>query len=279
MASYLIYPRGILLLFGVSTTATGAVVAYKASNLIARYPPLDPQLHGSSFLRNPSSWPTDQATYTAYTDVYGARVPLSVFHKIVQQGDLSPRSLTLEWARIALRSKVLAIESKIVGCGRQGDLGQDNLIAGQKLLNGVFTVATVPRDRSTGRGFLLTSLNGSVSEGANLDENTLGVCWSVPFEAVQLFEKISRWGYPFRLMLGGRHEFTATLLSPTRADSEHEVLVRFSAAHDHLICDEEGSLEKQKRIPKWVQWSHRVFARWVLDEAVKEAVKQKADNS
>lgn len=93
----------------------------------------------------------------------------------MQQGDLSPRSLTLEWARIALRSKVLEIESKIVGCGRQGDLGQDKLIRGQKLLNGVFTVATVPRDRNTDRGFLSTSPNESVSEDANLDENTLGV--------------------------------------------------------------------------------------------------------
>jgi len=120
---------------------------------------------------------------------------------------------------------------------------------------------------------------GSVLEDDNLDKNTLGVCWSVPFEAIELFEKISRWGYPFRLMLGGRHEFTATLLSPTRAGSEQEVLVRFSAAHDYLICDEEGSLEKQKRSPNWVQWSHRVFAMWVLDEAVKEALMQKSDKS
>lgn len=50
-------------------------------------------------------------------------------------------------------------------------------------------------------------------------------------------------------MLGGRQEFSATLLSPTKVDSEREVLVRFSAAHDYLVCDAEGPLEKQKRIP------------------------------
>lgn len=86
--------------------------------------------------------------------------------------------------------------------------------------------------------------------------------------AREFFEKIASYGYPWRLMSGGRHEINVS--KPFKTEEGQVVEVRFASAHDYEIVPEEGELEKQKTIPAWGKRLHRGFARLVLDSAVRE---------
>ncbi len=52
--------------------------------------------------------------------------------------------------------------------------------------------------------------------------------WKMPPAPVKLFETLAKYGYPWRLMDGGRHDF------PVVEDGD-QVLVGFSAAHDYAV--------------------------------------------
>lgn len=120
-------------------------------------------------------------------------------------------------------------------------------------MNGAFSV-----ERSPSSGSWL-SLSGP---------SALLVSWKVPDNAREFFEKIAGYGYPWRLMSGGRHEITVS--KPFKEEGRQVVEVRFASAHDYEIVSEEGDLEKQKIIPAWVGRLHRGYARLVLDTAVWE---------
>lgn len=118
------------------------------------------------------------------------------------------------------------------------DTGEHGFKPGQSLLGGAMQVIRAP------------------SPGV-----PLMVDWHMPTHITAFFERIASWGYPWRMMDGGRHEWVVK-------DAGETVEVCFAAAHDYKVVAEEGS--EGKVIPHWVQRLHRAYARFLLDQAVKQ---------
>lgn len=117
----------------------------------------------------------------------------------------------------------------------------------------------------------MLSVERSPSSGSWLSmsgPSALLVSWKVSDIAREFFEKIAGYGYPWRLMSGGRHEVSVS--KPFKEEGRQVVEVRFASAHDYEIIPDEGELEKQKVIPAWSGRLHRGFARLILDSAVRE---------
>lgn len=74
--------------------------------------------------------------------------------------------------------------------------------------------------------------------------------WKDP-NIVLLFEKLARWGYPFRMMNGGYHEL---YIEPCGQFYR----VYYASAHEYR------DLNDGKVIPKWTQHCHRTYARLIL---------------
>lgn len=104
---------------------------------------------------------------------------------------------------------------------------------------------------------------------ADDDSNGLLISWKMADKPRLFFERIARWGYPWRLMSGGRHEMSIS--EPFEIEGDKFVEVRFASAHDYEVVEGEGL--GQKILPEWTNRLHRGFARLVLDIAVKELEK------
>lgn len=198
----------------------------------------------------------------AYTDVYAARIPLQALETRAHESNKKDR-LALEeaWARAVIGSSVLRAEGSVVGLFTKGTFMPGDVGDGEAgfsadggtatprvLLNGV---ATVQREIGTDR-----------------DSKGLLISWTMPDEPRLFFERIARWGYPWRLVSGGRHEMSVS--EPFEVEDGRKgrfIEVRFSTAHDYEVVPEEG--ERQKVMPAWVLRLHRGYARLVLDVAVK----------
>ena len=245
--------------------AIGYGIHHKLNNLESKYPAIPPDSSTSLALRTPHNPKTQ---HCGDIDVYSARVPLrALLHAKERRGTGKATTPQDEWARILLNSPTLRTEASLVGLltiGRYtpGDTG--NAAGGlspetepgvpRKLLNGVFTVQRPPS-----------------SEQTFSNENSLLVSWEIPPPPRESFERIARWGYPWRLMSGGRHEMSISRPEPEDDESpEPFVEVHFASAHDYETVSEEGVLERQKKIPGWTGRLHRGYARWVLDSAVQE---------
>jgi hypothetical protein len=245
----------IVLPFGATVCGT-----HIGLNHLERKYPNHPLTTGSNLLQAPSN---PQTQHCPYTDIYAARIPLQA---LVAQ--CKPNSNTLDknaledaWARSLLGSPILKIEASIFGLLRHGsydpgDLGNttegfkpDATGEPRKLMNGIMQV-----QRQIGEGE---------------DSNGLLVSWKISDEPRLFFEKISRWGYPWRLMSGGRHEMSVS--EPFEMEKETVVEVRFASAHDYEVFEEEGL--EQKILPEWTNRLHRGFARLVLDFAVRKLEK------
>lgn len=256
-----------LLTLVLPPVAIGYGIHHELNNLESKYPGIPPEPSTSPALRKPHN---PQTQHCGDIDVYSARVPLrALLHakERIRRGTETPITLQDQWARTLLNSPTLRTEASLIGLlttGRftPGDTG--NTAGGlfpetepgvpRKLLNGVFTVQRPPS-----------------SDPTLSNESSLLVSWEIAPAPREFFERIARWGYPWRLMSGGRHE-----ISISRPDSEDDnpeepfMEVRFASAHDYETVSEEGGLERQKKIPGWTGRLHRGYARWVLDSAVQE---------
>ncbi|CAG8898827.1 unnamed protein product [Penicillium egyptiacum] len=255
-------PRLSLRLLGYTTAATG-IAGYSIhrglSHLEEKYPAL-PHAAGSRALRKPQS-PNNRRC--AYTDIYAAQIPLQALEARVRSPK-TPTKTELEyaWARSVLGSKVLRAEGSLLGLltsfrfipcdtGNSADGFSPDKATGapRVLLNGLLQVQRVP--------------------AADADSNGLLVSLELPDKPREFFEKIARWGYPWRLMSCVRHEMSVS--EPFQRNGQGMfVEVRFASAHDYELVGSEGELEKQKIIPAWVLRLHRGYARLVLDSAVRE---------
>lgn len=229
------------------------------TRLEATYPRLQPEAASTSAFRA-----TPHNTYlhpgkhhTPQVDVYGARVPARVLQD--QHDPVTGRTLGPDeaWARLFLQSPVLQLEGKLFGGFSRGtgDVGKDGFHRGQKLLNGGFEVLRVP----SGPPSIFRPLAHA---------EPLLVQWVFPPHLVAFCRKAATdWGYPFRFMSGGRHEFSV-------GDVDHHgtVEVRFGSAHDYEWVDSEG--KDQKAIPEWVSRLHRAYAMWLLDERIQALKRQ-----
>ncbi|KAF4771328.1 hypothetical protein HAV15_004415 [Penicillium sp. str.  len=238
-------PRSSIRLLGYTTAVTG-IAGYSIhrglNHLEGKYPAL-PLAAGSRALRKPQNPDTQRC---AYTDIYAAQIPLQALEARVPNPK-TPTQTELEyaWARSVIGTKILRTE----GNSKGGFSPDKTTGAPRVLLNGIFQVQRLP--------------------AADADSNGLLVSSKLPDEPREFFEKIARWGYPWRLMSSLRHEMSVS--EPFQVNGEGMfVEVRFSTAHDYELVDAEGGLEKQKIIPAWTLRLHRGYARFVLDSAVRE---------
>lgn len=234
------------------------------NNLEARYPPIAPDRSSTELLRTPAN-PVVQ--HVPHIDIYSARIPLRALQARVKNpaDETKPtkQDLNTAWAQSLLNCSLFRLEAKFIGLFRTGkfnpgDTGTSpagfspdpETGAPRELLNGIMTVVREP-----------------------VGEEPLLVKWGMPDEPRAFFEKIARWGYPWRLMTGGRHEMSVEGPFEGEGDEESQgpfVEVRFASAHTYEIVEEEGELWEQKTIPKWTGRLHQVYARFLLDTAVRE---------
>lgn len=250
----------------IPTAATTYGIHLGLTHLEEKYPAL-PISAGSNALSTPKL-PNQRC---AYTDIYAARIRLDALQSYIpnpspKEGEEKhlKRSLEEAWARAVLSSKPLSTEASIIGLLTSGsyspgDTGQDGFGPDSKtgtpraLLHGLFVVEREPS-----------------SAQSRSERNGLLVSWKMADNPRLFFEKIARWGYPWRLMSGGRHEMSVS--EPFEVLDQGKVVeVRFSAAHDYEVVAGEG--DSQKILPEWTNRLHRGYARFVLDAAVKEVVE------
>ncbi|KAJ5111045.1 hypothetical protein N7532_001580 [Penicillium argentinense] len=227
-------------------------------HLEEKYPALPPAAAGSKALSTPSL-PSQRC---AYTDIYSARIPLAALSsRIPEHARCRRYALDEAWAQALLSSKVLRSEASLYGLFTKGsyepgDVGANGFGihwktgARRKLLNGLFSVEAEPA-QNEGYGLLIS--------------------WSMADAPRVFFERIARWGYPWRLMSGGRHEMSVSEPFEVKGEGRF-VEVRFSAAHDYEVVPGEGN--NQKILPEWSNRLHRGFARFILDCAVREVVRE-----
>ncbi|KAJ5377540.1 uncharacterized protein N7496_004949 [Penicillium cataractarum] len=251
------HPITRLIYIAAPTGATFYGIHRGLSHLEEKYPNLPASDSASKALLVPKNPKTQ---HCAYADIFAARIPMSALEARTQPaGKQDQISLEEAWARSVLGSRVLRTEASILGLFSRmsfspGDIGAQGFGAGpddkpQELLNGVAYTQRAP--------------------GADADSQGLLIAWYMADEPRLFFEKIARWGYPWRLMSGGRHEMSVS--QPYEVPGQGRVVdVRFAAAHDYEIVEEEGV--RQKIIPAWVMRLHAGYSRLILDLAVREVV-------
>lgn len=188
------------------------------------------------------------------TDILVARVSRRALVSAAQKLGLNDAtSLNATWARTFLEAPIISLEGQVIGGSKdRGDTGASGFHPGQRLLNGAFQVEEPPSRT-----------------------DPLVVSWSMPEEPVSFFEKIAAWGYPWRLMSGGRHSIGVVEIP----DSDgNEVEVIFGCAHEYERWNRANGKEDGKVIPDWTGWCHRMYGRLVLDDAVRQLMKNSGDN-
>lgn len=245
----------IVLPFGATVYGT-----HIGLNHLEKKYPNRPLTTGSILLQTPNN---PQTQHCPYTDIYSARIPLQALVAQCESNSNASDKNALEdaWARSLLGSPILRTEASIFGflsrgTYEPGDLGNtedgfrpDATGKPRKLMNGIMEVQR--------------------QIGADVDSNGLLISWKMADEPRLFFERIARWGYPWRLMSGGRHEMSIS--EPFEVEGRKFVEVGFASAHDYEVVGAEGL--EQKILPEWTNRLHRGFARLVLDFAVRELEK------
>ncbi|KAJ5538161.1 hypothetical protein N7494_007640 [Penicillium frequentans] len=245
----------IVLPFGATVYGT-----HIGLNHLEKKYPNRPLTTGSKLLQTPNN---PQTQHCPYTDIYSARIPIQALVARCKPNSQPSDKTALEdaWARSLLGSPILKTEASIFGLLSRGtyepgDLGntEEGFKSGamgkpRKLMNGIMEVQR--------------------QIGADDDSNGLLISWKMAHEPRLFFERIARWGYPWRLMSGGRHEMSVS--GPFEVEGRSFVEVRFASAHDYEVF--EAEVLKQKILPEWTNRLHRGFARLVLDITVRELEK------
>jgi len=210
-------------------------VYWESTRLATAYPALPIPLTSTLLTSfNPN---THRLSYrSTSTGLCTARVPRSSLEK-------TPFSnLHQSWAQAFLGSPRMLLEGRVFGFGKgPGDHGAGGFRPGQRLLNGVMVVETPPSDTEP-----------------------LVASWTVPPRFVRFFEKLASWGYPSRLVSGGKHSFAAVV---DERDKE-SVWVSFASVAFYERQNSETGQEDAKDLPKWVDWAHKTYARWLFDGAL-----------
>ncbi|ROV94434.1 hypothetical protein VSDG_05887 [Cytospora chrysosperma] len=248
----------------VTSAVVGAPTYYvylTITRLEAKYPRLQPETVSTAAFRAApiGLYGYSGRHHTPHVDVYGGKVPAKALEDLRDPTTGHRLSPEEAWARFFLESPVLRLEGKLLGAFLKGpgDCGEQGFYPGQPLLNGGAEVLRPPSRPSS-----VWSL------GLGKPEPLL-VQWTLPPLLVSFCRKAATdWGYPFRFMSGGRHEWGVD-----EAAHDGTVEVRFGSAHDYEWIDSEG--KNQKTIPEWTARLHRAYAMWLLDERI-EALKKTA---
>ncbi|KAL2850721.1 hypothetical protein BJY01DRAFT_125690 [Aspergillus pseudoustus] len=275
--------RARLFFLLVPPVVGGYAIHRGISNLETRYPrlPVDDSTC-SRELREPSP---PSAQHSPHIDIFAARIPLkALLARTDSSNDTKlPDNATLgtAWARSVFGSRLFRFEGSVIGLVAErkfnpGDIGDTPEAFDPIPSNSSSKSAPEPSDTPTEekRRLLHGALTVERPPSPTTPYGLLG-SWKMPDKPRQFFEKIARWGYPWRLMSGGRHELSVSepFEVPGLEDEGPFVEVRFASAHDYEVFPEEGGLEKQKTIPEWSARLHRGFAMLILDVAVRELTR------
>ncbi|KAK6345597.1 hypothetical protein TWF718_007507 [Orbilia javanica] len=144
-----------------------------------------------------------------------------------------------------------------------GDRGKEKVYVGQDLAHGVFNVTSI-EEESTPPVTLQEEKDG-------VNGKLLGraiVAYDIPDYPTHLWEVAAKYGAPWRHISGGRHCFEVI---EEEGGKDGEVLVRFGCVIDmervNRLDREKG--EDGKGMPWLYVWLHEVYARWLVDGAVK----------
>lgn len=227
------------LLVGTGVIALLALyIRFRVLSLERDYPPLPPDSCTTLELRTPKA----PGLQIGDVDVYAARVPVSALLRSSSVSEGGPAALEDAWARAFFQTPTIQLEAKCAGLGVRGEMGETGFRPGQHIMGNVMHVLRPPA-RGTP---LLTE-------------------WNMLPSAVRFFERIAAWGYPWRLMEGGRQEWSIGPVSRLPGEAEEMVEIRYAAAQDHRIV--EGEKVPGKTVPPWAARAHRAYARYLLDEA------------
>ncbi|TFK86006.1 hypothetical protein K466DRAFT_587614 [Polyporus arcularius HHB13444] len=239
------FPRRVLLVAAVIALPPAALAYRTITGLEAKYPRRCPDALTTDALRNTPNPATHHTPY-ADIDVYTARVPAAGLRLDSDASKSGTYSLEEAWARTFFQSPFLRAEGRLLAFScSPGDCGEHGFHEGQRLLNVAFEVRRPP---TSGKPLL--------------------VSWKMPDGAVAFFRRLGAYGYPWRLLSGGREEFAVG-----EVDAEGMVEVGFSSAHDYENVKEEG--DAQKTVPRWSARLHRAYAMLLLDERA-EAIRRRA---
>ncbi|CEL08098.1 hypothetical protein ASPCAL11251 [Aspergillus calidoustus] len=262
----------------------GYAVHRGISNLESRYPrlPVDDSTSSLEF-RTPSS-PSTQ--HSPHIDIYAARIPLkALLARTDNPSEITTAdnaTLSTTWARSVFGSRLFRFEGSVIGFFTERKFNPGDIGGTPDAFN---PIPVIPgTDSNSEPSEQVTEIKRPLLHGIFIVERPpspdsphglLG-SWKMSDEPREFFEKIARWGYPWRLMSGGRHELSVSepYEVPGLEGEGPFVDVRFASAHDYEVVPEEGGLDKQKTIPEWSARMHRGYAMLILDVAVRELMRK-----
>ena len=238
--------RPTTILAAVATATAGLMTLdWTLSKLETQYPNLPAEKRTSRALQSPGD-PSRQRC--AYIDTYATKIPVRLLERKAllsskQNNDsslLTREDLQRAWVEAVMGSRVMRARERFFSTPSN----DPDSIPGLTIVRGFGK----GEEEFTNYGYLLS--------------------WEMPRPACEFFESAAHYGYPWRLMSGGRHEIGVASTDDNSDDDDDDVEVRFVSAHDYEIVPDEG--HDQKVIPKWVGRLHSAYARVILDQAVHE---------
>ncbi|KAL2813089.1 hypothetical protein BJX63DRAFT_230907 [Aspergillus granulosus] len=260
----------------------GYAIHRGVGNLEARYRRLPVDDSTCSLELRTATSPSTQ--HSPHIDIYAARIPLkALLARTDNPNDTKPAdntALSTAWARAVFGSRLFRFEGSVIGFFVERKFSPGDIGDTPEAFN---PILTSPRAADSDSDSEPTEVKRRLLHGVLTVERPpspatpyglLG-SWKMPDEPRQFFEKIARWGYPWRLMSGGRHELSVSdpFEVPGLEVEGPFVEVRFASSHDYEIFPEEGGVEKQKTIPEWSARLHRGYAMLILDVAVRELTR------
>ncbi|GAA5822379.1 hypothetical protein JCM11251_006321 [Rhodosporidiobolus azoricus] len=286
-------------------TPTLTLTSLYFSSLSSRYPPLPP-VSASSPLLHPAN-PAE--TRLEDVAVFAARVPLrSILPPQAdgsQPGVVDLVELTAELVHAFLRTPLIRLETALLSGYNPFSSSSPSSSPSPHQPPSSAQFPPVGRgDRLVGGALEVVHPPVCVEEdGRRLGRTTIK--WSInPPDAVRFFERMAAWGYPCRLMDGGRHVFEVEVFPPWTdspsssssdstptsssaaaailaargggdAEADSMLELRFGCAHDYtLFSPREGEKDDGGKIPAWSSWLHFMYARMLLDGAVERMKKR-----
>ncbi|GJE86986.1 hypothetical protein PsYK624_030690 [Phanerochaete sordida] len=229
------------LVIGTALAALPALyIRSRILSLEREYPPLPLESTSTPELRTPRA----PGLRTDPGDVYATRVPLSALRRLTRVG-AGEASLEDAWARAFFQSRTIGLEATLLGIGSKGNRGEHGFRRGESVMANAMLIL---REPAPGTPMLIE--------------------WATPSSLMQLSETFAAWGWPYKLMNGGRQEWSIGPVTRLPGDDEDMVEIRYGTAQDFRVV--EGEKEPGKSVSPWMLRGHRAYARYLLDATAKE---------
>lgn len=264
--------RPFLLSFAVLGTSSVVALSLCLSDLSHRYPISTPSPSSPVFHSTRPNQRIEQS------DLFVVRLPLasvlpspsSPYPSPDNVTDTRLHSLVSTFTHAFFSTPLITLESRIIalfktGIPRADVLPRTPFVERQPLVNGALRVASLPE---------VVSSAMTDGDGEKREFGRMVVGWEVPSPAVRFFECLAALGVPYRLMNGGRHVFEVERLPARLSEGEgeeEEIELRFACGVDFERTGgrEEGK-DDGKSMPGVVGWGHVMYARALLDQAVRK---------